>query len=140
MFFRFSRIVGFGLAAGLVVAASAALAGSTFPEGTAIYPNADGSGEFVGAFSSARFSSDNQQFVDCVVQYNGPNPTVGGDPVVVLCTARDSTGKAAGCWNFDPAFAEVARSLNDTSELSVWYDKNATCTRIQVTKASYYIH
>lgn len=80
-----------------------------------------------GSMSSARDSSDSNQYIGCYV-----------DTGIAVCHAQSSSGTFGMCYTTDPAKMTLARSLDSGSWLIFDWDANGVCTSIQVHNYSYY--
>lgn len=85
-----------------------------------------------GSMGSARAASNTVESIGCVVE------AYPGYSVTVTCYARNSAGTSVSCTSFDPALANVATAIADSSEVTFTWNSSGYCTLLEVNTFSHY--
>jgi len=123
------RLVSFGLAGVLGVAATSALAGQH--QVPTVMIDTVQRWAF-GGFGAARNSADIKQLIGCDT-WTDPSGSS------TTCYAQDAAGKNyVTCYTFDPSFREAIRSIKGDSFVQFHWDASGQCTAIEVDDSSAY--
>ena len=123
-----------GLVLSLGVAVSAQAGFGPFIVDVIFEDNGDGSTTVEGSLVGVRFTEVVTQQIGCRVA------AVAGGPASVACVARDLNEVLHGCFSFDPALIEAAKSISPYSYVNYRYD-NVTneCQYLLVSVRSHHI-
>jgi hypothetical protein len=86
-----------------------------------------------GSVHSARYSSDNRQFIGCAAYGSTSSSTT-----YVACSAQDASGHSLYCATYNPSYYvwQAAMHVNDSSEIIFNVDSNYNCTYIYISNSS----
>ena len=82
-----------------------------------------------GTMLGARYSTDKQQYIGCLLYESRFEETV-------VCAAQDKTGKSFNCFSRDPRWVTVVKAITDSSYISVDADANGFCTSLTIENHS----
>ncbi|MCY1023791.1 hypothetical protein [Pyxidicoccus sp. MSG2] len=119
------------LVATLVVASSTALAGSSGGQQVSIWTDSLGQTNANGTLSTARFSSDTQQYIGCSL-YSYDTGSFSA-----TCYATTATGQYASCYTSNADMLKVVQTLNPASYLYFVANADGSCDRVISVNASY---
>jgi hypothetical protein len=100
-----------------------------------VYISPDGT-NVQGSLTGARYSADNQQFIDCEHYY------YSGDKPLLFCHARDKSGKSVLCGSSDPRITDAVKGMTDSSYLIFSISSPSTgsiCTDLTISNESIYL-
>ncbi len=82
-----------------------------------------------GSLTSARYSADIQQRIEC-------QSDTGPFSAWTSCWATNSAGRSLGCGSGDAKFLEVVQAMTDSSNITFWANPDGTCRDILVYQGS----
>lgn len=94
--------------------------------GQTILPEVEVGSTFArGSMAGARYSSDSQQHITCILH----NPAVS-------CSARDKMGKYFFCQKIDPRWVAAAGAITDFSYIALNSNGTGACTSLTIENHS----
>ena len=127
-----------GLAAAvLALASSAALAGLALDQPVTVTLNADGSGNAAGSMTTARFSSNNVEYIGCGVRRIDDG--AGGVILFAFCQAADAANVLGFCTTENPALIASIGDQDDFSFITFSWNAAGECRSIGNSTQSFYI-
>ena len=82
-----------------------------------------------GTMVGARYSTDKQQYIGCLLYESRFEESVG-------CAAQDKTGKSFICYSRDPRWVTVVKAMTDSSYISVEANASGPCTSLTIENHS----
>jgi len=82
-----------------------------------------------GTMLGARYSTDKQQYIGCLLYETRSEGFIG-------CDAQDKTGKRFYCNSFDQRWATVVKAITDSSVISFGGSNGGACTSLVIENHS----